>query len=405
LVDEMGLAPAVAGDGGGSVHPEMERLARLPSLKRRHLDSFIARNRFPLIERSAVTFVYRGEADAVYLRLFVHGATDGRPFGRLDGSDLWHLRLPLPEGARVEYKLDVVRDGSGVWINDPLNRRLATDPFGANSVCHTFGYVEPAWSQLDPAAPSGRFEELGVDSAAFGEERRLRVYLPASFSDDQFCPLLIVHDGEDFVAHAGLATVLDNLIHRGDIPPVVAALTQATDRTAEYTGDSRHADFVTEDLLPVLRTRFPLREDRAGLVLVGASLGAVASLSTSWHHPEVYGGLVLLSGSFILDRRLLRNRDPLFGKIADFVDDLRGDPLRPPRRVFVSCGAHEGLVRQNRALARFLRRRGHEVLFTEPRDGHHWQNWRDQMRAGLAWTLPEPPPANYHRGIMARREA
>ena len=161
-------------------------------------------------------------------------------------------------------------------------------------------------------------------------------------------------------------------------------------------------DFVSEDLLPVLRARFPLREDRAGLVLVGASLGAVASLSTSWHYPEIYGGLVLLSGSFILDRRLLRNRDPLFGKIADFVDDLRGDPLRPPRRVFVSCGAPEGLVRQNRALARFLRRRGHEVLFTEPRDGHHWQNWRDQMRAGLAWTLPEPPRANYDRG-MARR--
>jgi enterochelin esterase family protein len=404
LLDGTELAPSVASDGGRSVHPEIERLARIPSLKRRHIDSFVARNRFPLVEGSAVTFVYRGEADAVYLRLFMHGAADGRPLERLNGSDLWHLRLPLAEGARVEYKLDVVRDGSGVWINDPLNPRLATDPFGANSVCHAFGYVTPAWSLPDPAAPTGRIEELSVHSAAFGEERRLRVYLPASFSEDQRHPLLIVHDGEDFVAHAGLATILDNLIHRGDLPPVIAALTQAEDRTAEYTGGSRHADFLAGDLLPVLRARLPLREDRAGLVLVGASLGAVASLSASWHHPEVYGGLVLLSGSFILDRRLLRDRDPLFGRIADFVDDLRGDPLHPPRRVFVSCGAHEGLVRQNRALARFLRRWGHEVLFTEPRDGHHWQNWRDQMLAGLTWTLPQPAPADYDRGIT-RREA
>ena len=245
-----------------------------------------------------------------------------------------------------------------MWINDPLNPRLATDPFGANSVCHTYGYMTPTWSLPDPAAPAGRLEELSVQSAAFSEGRRLRVYLPADFAEDRRYPLLIVHDGDDFVAHAGLTTVLDNLIHRGDIPPLVAALTQAGDRTTEYTGEPRHADFLTRDVLPLLQRRFPLREDRAGRVLVGASLGAVASLSTSWHHPEVYGGLVLLSGSFIVDRRLLRSRDPLFGKVADFVDELRGDPLRPPRRVFMSCGAHEGLVRQNRALARLLRRRG-----------------------------------------------
>jgi enterochelin esterase family protein len=404
LFDGTELAPLAANDDGRSVHPEIEWLARMPVLDRHHLDGFIARNSFPLVEPSAVTFVYRGEADAVYLRVFMHGAADGRPLQRLNGSDLWYLRLPLPENARLEYKFDVVRDGTGVWINDPLNPRLATDPFGANSVCETFGYTTPEWALPDPAAPPGRLEELSVRSPVFGEERRVRAYLPANFAKDRRYPLLIVHDGEDFVAHAGLTTILDNLIHRGEIPPVIAALTQATDRMAEYTGDSRHADFLAADLLPVLRARFPLQEDRASTVLVGASLGAVASLSTAWLHPEIYGGLVLLSGSFILDRRLLHGRDPLFKKIADFVDEVRGDPLHPPRRAFVSCGAHEGLVRQNRALVRFLRRRGQDVLYTEPRDGHHWQNWRDQMLPGLAWTLPKPAGADYDPHVM-RREA
>jgi hypothetical protein len=44
------------------------------------------------------------------------------------------------------------------------------------------------------------------------------------------------------------------------------------------------------------------------------------------------------------------------------------------------------------------------VLFTEPRDGHHWQNWRDQMLPGLTWSLPAPSRADYDRGIT-RREA
>ena len=79
-------------------HPELERLERMAAARAASLDGFVGGNRFPLVERDAVTFVFRGEADAVYLRHFMHGETDGLPFERLDGTDLWHLRLPVPKG-------------------------------------------------------------------------------------------------------------------------------------------------------------------------------------------------------------------------------------------------------------------------------------------------------------------
>jgi enterochelin esterase-like enzyme len=397
LRDRSGRARAGGGRRSQPRHPKIRRLEQMSPLDRHQIDDFIADSRFPLIEPTAATFVYRGDADAVYLRRWMHGKTDGMPLERLDGTDLWHLRILVPKGARLEYKFDVVRDGTGAWINDPLNPELATDPFGANSVCRAFGYATPAWSQRDPSAPSGTIDTLRVQSAAFGEERHVRIYFPAGFGRDRRYPLLIVHDGDDFVVHAGLATILDNLIHRGDVPPVIAALTQAHDRIAEYTGDSRHEDFVARDLLSTLRARLPLREDPAGVVLVGASLGAVAALSTAWRHGSTVGGLILLSGSFIFDRHLLRERDSLFAKIADFIDRLRQDPRDLPRRIFVSCGVYEGLVGQNRALVDFLRQRGRAVRFREPHDAHHWQNWRDQMRAGLMWTLPEPRPVRYQQ--------
>ncbi len=323
-----GAWPSVGRAGSRPRNPKIRRLERMAPLERHHIDRFIGRNRFPLIEPSAATFVYRGEADAVYLRRWMHGATDGLPLERLDGSDLWHVRVPVTKGARLEYKFDVVRDGASTWINDPLNPEVATDPFGANSVCRTFGYVTPAWSQRDPSTPAGSLDELRVLSSAFGEERLVRAYLPPGFADDRDYPLLIVHDGDDFVSHGGLAIVLDNLIHRGDIPPVIAALTQAQDRIAEYTGGSRHEDFLAQDLLPMLRARLPLREDPAGVVLLGASLGAVASLSTAWHHAGLVGGPGPALGSFIFDRSLLNGRDPLFARIADFVERLREDPRR-----------------------------------------------------------------------------
>jgi len=123
-------------------------------------------------------------------------------------------------------------------------------------------------------------------------------------------------------------------------------------------------------------------------VLLGASLGAVASLSTAIRQPGVFGGLVLKSGSFILDEESLAERPhPVFHRTARFVEALRRVGDLPAMRAFVSTGELEGLADQNRALADFLRARGVDVLFRAAWDGHHWHNWRDQLRAGLMWVL------------------
>ena len=72
---------------------------------------------------------------------------------------------------------------------------------------------------------------------------------------------------------------------------------------------------------------------------------------------------------------------------------FREDPGDLADRIFVSCGVYEGLIEENRALVPFLRAHGADVLFVEARDGHHWQNWRDQLRVGLAWVFPDAPDA------------
>ena len=63
---------------------------------------------------------------------------------------------------------------------------------------------------------------------------------------------------------------------------------------------------------------------------MGASLGAVASLSTAFRYPGVFGGLVLQSGSFIFDERKLERRPhPVFHRIARLVRALRRAPQVP----------------------------------------------------------------------------
>jgi len=381
--------PGAAADSGDrSLHPTLSALLGEDRLDRRRVQRFLSHNRFPLVECDAVTFVFHGDADAVHLRHFMSGIPNGLPFNRIAGSRLWHLRFPLLEGSRFEYKLDVVRKGEGAWINDPLNPCQATDPFGANSVGWSFGYEPPDWTRPDPRAPAGRMEVVSIESRAFGETRSVGVYLPAGVSGDGAYPVVIVHDGEDFLQHAGLTTCLDNLIHRGHVPAFVAVLTQSGERNGEYTDDPRHADFLTEEVLPTIRERLPTHPGPEGCVLLGASLGAIASVAAAFRHPGVFGALALLSGSFIFDRKLAEGRDPLFGRVADFVEKIRKDWARLPDRAYVGCGRYEELIGQNRTFAQQLRDHGVQVRLQETRDAHHWQNWRDQLRAGLSWSLP-----------------
>jgi enterochelin esterase family protein len=354
------------------------------------IEAFFAGTRFPIVDPRGVTFVYRGAADAVLLRLWISGLPAAQPLERLGGTDMWALHLDLPENSRVEYKFDVVRGGASEWITDPMNPLKATDPFGANSVCQGYGYRRPQWSQFDPLARVGSIDELWIASKEFGAPRRLLAYLPARFRRTRRYPLLIVHDGEDYLRFAELKVVLDNLIHRLELPPLVAALTQSPERLTEYAGDPRHARHLVNELLPAFRERFPLRDEAAARVLMGASFGAVASLHAAWSHPGVFGGLLLQSGSFAFSDIGPHRRTPIFDPVVRFVNELRRAPGEPAQRIYMSCGIYESLIYENRSLVPLLAGRGPQVRFEEVRDGHNWENWRDRLQAGLTWLLPGP---------------
>jgi enterochelin esterase-like enzyme len=357
---------------------------------REAVDAFLAGRSFPLAEGSSITFVYRGEAEAVHLKHWVFGLPASQSLKRLDGSDLWYLALELPAGSRVEYKLEVVRGGRGEWIEDPLNPNRARDPFGANSVAHGTGYRVPEWIAPDPEAPSGRLDEIRFDSQVFGR-RGVALYLPARYRRTRRYPLLVVHDGHDYLMYAHLGTILDNLIHRREIPELIVALTTSPNRLGEYAGDERHARFITDELVPHLERTLPLEARPQGRCLMGASFGAVASLATALARPGFYGRLLLQSGSFAFTDIGDRNaRGPLFDPIVQLMNHYRAEPIAMSERMFVSCGMYESLIYENRSLVPILTATGMEVRYVEARDGHNWENWRDRLREGLSWLFPGP---------------
>jgi enterochelin esterase family protein len=358
--------------------------------KRRKIDAFLERHTFPIVEGRDVTFVFHGQADQVNLRHFIYGLPSSQPFRRVEGTDLWYRMLELPERSRVEYKIERVVGEHREWLMDPLNPRIARDPYGANSVCHGAGYETPEWTLPDREARPGRIVESDFDTGSGSVSGPVQAYLPARFREHRRYPLLIVHDGEDYLRYASLKIVLDNLIHRLEIPPMIVALIDSTRRLERFAADNAHAQWLTQELVPALEQRYPLLRRSDSRALMGASFGGVAALHTAWRHPGVYGKLLLQSGSFAFSDIGDHRRGPLFDSVVQFVNELRENPGRPSSKVFLSCGTYESLIYENRSMVPLLQASGMDVRFVEARDGHNWENWRDRLREGLSWLFPGP---------------
>ncbi|HED64138.1 MAG TPA: enterochelin esterase, partial [Planctomycetes bacterium] len=364
-------------------------------LARADIERFFETHEFPIVEGTRVTFVFREERDApppesVAIRHWIQGLPSAQEMVPIPGTGIWHCGIDLPEGSRVEYKIELRFGERSILIQDPLNPHLARDPYGANSVVHGTGYEVPDWIHEDPQARKGEMRSIRIRSAAFGETRRIQVYEPARFREARRYPLLLVHDGSDFLRFSDLRTVLDNLIHRLEVAPMVVAFLDPGDRLHEYADDPRQGRFLAEEVLAALEERYPLVPRPAARGLVGASFGAVASLSAAWRHPGVFGNLFLLSGSFAFTDIGDHEKGPAFDPVVSFVNAFRENPGRPAERVFLTCGTYESPIYYNRSLAPVLQATGMDVKYLEARDGHNWENWRDRMREGLSWLFPGP---------------
>ena len=216
------------------------------------------------------------------------------------------------------------------------------------------------------------------------------VYIPARFRPDRRYPLLIAHDGADYLKFSGFKTVLDNLIHRLEIPSMIVALTHPRRRLREYADHEPHAAFIAEELLPALEFTYPLIDVDDARGLLGASFGAVAGLSTAWRYPGKFGRLFLQSGSFAFTDIGPHSRGPAFDPVVEFVNGFRKNPIAVSEKIYLTCGVYESLIYENRSLLPILQGTGMEVKFVESRDGHNWENWRDTFRGGLSWLFPGP---------------
>ena len=170
-------------------------------------------------------------------------------------------------------------------------------------------------SKPKPGVPQGRVEgPFQWKSRIYaGTVRDYWVYVPAQYKASSPACVLVVQDGIGRARAWHLPTVMDNLIHAGDMPVTIGIFIAPGivpaphenaqprfNRSFEYDslGD-RYARFLLEEILPEVNKRYRLSDDPNDRAIAGASSGGICAFNVAWERPDAFRRVYSSIGTFV----------------------------------------------------------------------------------------------------------
>lgn len=309
-----------------------------------------------------LTFVYRGEAEAVDL---IGGLQ--LPMWRVADSDVWAVTVRVRDLYRAALSYGFAPRASAV-----------SPDTGTRLLPPTRAWRGPAAPPPPPAAATlrGALRGYEIDSRHLAERRRVVVYVPPGYNPGGGLPAVYLADGglvRDF------APVLEPRIGR-DVPPVLLVGVEAKPdpvRQQEYLpGVARrrfeqHHRFFVEEVRAWAEAQLGAGRSRERRAVFGASNGARFAVEVGLRHPEVYGTVIAFSMAGAASvRRAARRR-----------------AAERPRHYLVA-GTLEHAFHANTARhAAALAAAGVVHVFRERVAGHDLLLWREEFPDAVAWAF------------------
>jgi enterochelin esterase-like enzyme len=334
-------------------------------------DTLIARKQIPYESGDTVIFLYKGEAKAVSWAGDFNGwspVAKGYAGNKAGLSNIWYMLRQFPVDARLDYK--IVVDGN--WIVDPANTHVQMSGMGPNSELRMPGYLFPEITLPDPNAMHGRLSDnfiLHSNRKNLGYVVQYRVYTPAGYNRLSNLPVVYVTDGHEYAdgEKGAMINVLDNLLFRNIIRPVIAVFIDPRDpgnladnrRMKEYTGNIRFANFVADELIPVIDSMCKTNPKADYRAIMGTSLGGWNAAYFGITRPDKFHLLIIHSPAF-----------------DDEIMKLYKSTPHLPLKIFMSTGVISDTETRARKMKAILEKKGYSLVYKEVNEGHSWGNWK-----------------------------
>ncbi len=194
-----------------------------------------------------------------------------------------------------------------------------------------------------------------------GTVRRYWVYVPAGY--DQATPpnLLVFQDGQRATNPDGsirIQNTLDNLIAKHEIPatlgvfvtpgnvsehyPDTLGMSNPDHRVEEYDNLSDiYTRMLIEELLPEVAKTYAFSSDPKRRIIGGTSSGGIASFTAGWTHPEAFGNVISIIGSYTsIGMHPATATTPFVPGGDTYPGQIRKSRIRP-LRIFIQDGSND----------------------------------------------------------------
>jgi len=344
--------------------------------KKAVIDSFMQKYTvFPLTIENDCIFVFRGSAQ----RIIVTGdhtqwSQRGDTMQRIAGTDLHYVKKTFPADARLDYKLI---NGTN-WILDPRNPLTCPGGFGPNSELRMPAYPDQPELIGNADIQRGTIFDTTFRSSALNNSRAIKVYLPPGYSQALQYPVILFHDGIDYVNLAKAPAIIDRLIAMNRIRPIIAVFVPAVNRTPEYAGNSivQFEKFISEEIMNWVDGRFSTIRNPEYRAVAGASNGGNISLYCALKSPQVFAKVAAQSSNVI-------------NSIMTGYDVYPSLPIS----VYADIGNYDipQLIPMVKQFKQVLDKRGYIHKYKEINEGHSWGNWKAHMNEYLEFFFPPIP--------------
>ena len=242
--------------------------------------------------------------------------------------------------------------------------------------------------------PKGTLRQMPEFSSRIyaGTKRNWWVYIPAGIKPGDRPAVMVFQDGAGAKNYSSV--MMDNLIAKGDIPPMVGIFIDPghlegnrSNRSVEYdTVSDTYSKFIIDEILPEVEKIQPLTTDPKMHGVQGASSGGICAFALAYYRPDMFTKVMSWIGSFV-------NLQP--GKTG--VEGGHNFPAmirkfdKKPIRVFLQDGENDldnpfgNWPLANKYMANSLAFRGWDYKFVLGHGGHNGRHGQSIMPDAMRW--------------------
>lgn len=254
-----------------------------------------------------------------------------------------------------------------------------------------------------------------------GTPHNCAVYVPEEYDASKPTPFMIFLDGSQALGDSmRVPVVLDNLIAKHDLPPMIAIFVDPGilpvvsdadqnryNRIYEYDSlTPRFSDFLLTELIPEVAKQYNLSKNPDDRGLSGVSTGAVGAFMAAWNRPDKFHRVLSLIGTYVSMKgadalpALVRKTEPK--PIRIFMQDGSADHIAPSEPYGVAFAGSWPI--NNQVMYEALEFAGYDAKFVMGTDGHSTRQGGAILPDALRWLWRDyPAPVEAHEPPAAQQ--